>query len=161
MVKIITIGRTDLKDLWEKSDVLTSDERKFYPFLVFEVKEEEVHVLLEKKLTNLLYSNLPDNTKIMVQWQGEWRSDFFQFTLEELKNAFERRYGTLKLNEINIEISWRKMSEKQFLEFYEKIHLKNTNDLIIAKKFGVSLQTLKKKLLKNYDEYKKIEKRIN
>lgn len=33
----------------------------------------------------------PDETKVMGQWRGEWRSDFFQFTVGDVRKFLEAR----------------------------------------------------------------------
>ncbi len=102
ITKILTVGRRDLEDLWEKSDILTHYSRNHHPFLVFVEKGDKIEVRIYKHLNELIKSNLPANTRIMVQWKGNWKSDFFHFSFEELIKAYYEKYpkdDNLKMKE--------------------------------------------------------------
>ena len=92
MVKIITTGKDNLVDLWEKSNILDPYKRSHHPFIVFIEKDDVIKVELFNEIRILIESNLPDTTRIMFQWGGEWRSDFFHFSLKELREAFYKIY---------------------------------------------------------------------
>jgi len=116
LVKIITTGKENLEDLWEKSDILDSNKREHCPFIVFSEKDEVIKVKLYKEIRLLIKSSLSEDTRIMVQWQGNWRSDFFHFNLKELKEAFFKKY--LK-------------DDKSKMEKYYRLYFKETGKYAI------------------------------
>jgi hypothetical protein len=83
-MKITTAGRTDLDGLFTIGGIREYAKRTHHPFLVFvPIGEDEIEVqLVESPKKLLLY---PAETKVMVQWEGKWRSDFFQFTVGDLQ----------------------------------------------------------------------------
>jgi len=38
--------------------------------------------------------NYPDDTNIIYRWQGQWRSDYFHFTLKEFKDYIKKHPPT-------------------------------------------------------------------
>jgi hypothetical protein len=83
MAKIITAGRTDTKDLFEIGDPFQLERLNHTPFLVFVEDGDTIHVeIVNSKKKLLAY---PDETKVMVQWRGEFSSDFFQFTVGDYR----------------------------------------------------------------------------
>lgn len=80
MVIVTTCGRSDLKDFFETGIHSGGD----CPFLVFDAKAREVKVCLESSIDDVL--KYPDSTRVMKQWPGQWRSDFFQFSVKELRD---------------------------------------------------------------------------
>ena len=88
-VQVNTVGRTDLKDLFELSGVLTYTRLTHTPFLVFETKGLEVNVHTIDRATKL--SKFPPETPVMVQWEGEWRSDFFRMSVGDILKALDER----------------------------------------------------------------------
>lgn len=83
MVKIITKGRTDLKEYFEKSGNFSGAKLNHTPFLVFSEKDDVIHVHIVESADRLL--EFPDETPVMGQWQGNFRSDFFQFTVGDYR----------------------------------------------------------------------------
>lgn len=79
MVKIITDGRTDLKDFFEISGNFSGVKLNHTPFLVFSEEDDVIRVHIVDSADQLL--KFPDETPVMGQWQGNFRSDFFQFTV--------------------------------------------------------------------------------
>ncbi len=81
--EIITEGREASSEFW-KSGILYL-RLKFTPFLAFVATENKVEVKIVEKAEYFLYAHkdMPDETKVMVQWQGEYKSDFFQTTVGE------------------------------------------------------------------------------
>ena len=81
--------REDLKTFFDK-------ELKYYlktklshtPFIVLNEDNNSIDVV--DKVTDLLYlfGNKPQ-TKVMIQWSGKWSSDFFTFTVGDLKKEVE------------------------------------------------------------------------
>lgn len=90
MTKIITTGRTDLKDFFEKSGNFSGAKLLHTPFLVFLQEDDAIHVRIVESADQLL--SFPDETPVMGQWQGNYRSDFFQFTVGDYRpHADEKR----------------------------------------------------------------------
>jgi hypothetical protein len=83
MTKIITAGRTDLKDFFEKSGNFTGTKLTHTPFLVFREEEGAIRVYIVDSADQLL--SFSDETPVMGQWQGNYRSDFFQFTVGDYR----------------------------------------------------------------------------
>lgn len=90
MTKIVTTGRTDLKDFFEKSGNFSGDKLLHTPFLVFLEEEDTIHVKLIDSAEQLL--SFPDETPVMGQWQGNYRSDFFQFTVSDYRPYAEEKW---------------------------------------------------------------------
>ena len=83
MTKIVTAGRSDLKDFFEKSGNFSDVKLAHTPFLVFLEEEDAIHVHIVDRSAQLL--SFSDETKVMGQWQGNYRSDFFQFTVSDYR----------------------------------------------------------------------------
>ncbi len=83
MTKIITAGRTDLKDFFEKSGNFGGVKLTHTPFLVFLEEEGAIRVHIVDSADQLL--SFPDETPVMGQWQGNYRSDFFHFTIGDYR----------------------------------------------------------------------------
>ncbi len=82
-MRIITAGRTDTDEYFRYSGIRSQKRLKHHPFLVF-VCSDEVEVCIVDNIKTLLeYS---DDVQVMSQWEGEYKSDFFQFTVGELRN---------------------------------------------------------------------------
>lgn len=58
-----------------------------YSVLAFVATDGEVRVEILGSPSQVKQSALPDNTPCMQQWGGQWRSDFFAFTLGEARSA--------------------------------------------------------------------------
>jgi hypothetical protein len=83
VIQIITAGRTDTKDLFERGDPFQWDRLRHTPFLVFVEEGDTIRVEIVNSKKQLL--TYPDETKVMVQWRGEFSSDFFQFTVGDYR----------------------------------------------------------------------------
>lgn len=70
--------RSDNDRLFELSDVLSASKLNHTPFIIFNGDKVE---LVRNGYDLLEY---PPDTEVMVQWRGEWRSDFFHFTCRQL-----------------------------------------------------------------------------
>ena len=88
-MEITTKGRTDLADLFRLSGLLTDKDLRKTPFMAFVEVPTGIEVQLYNRATKLL--DLPDPTKVMVQWAGQWRSDFFQMTVGDIRAAMAER----------------------------------------------------------------------
>jgi hypothetical protein len=85
---IATTGRSDLDNFFKSSGIFGSTKLSHTPFLVFVPNGEKIEVVIEQYAKDLL--NYPDGTKVMAQWPGQWRSDFFHFTIGD----YRRHLGT-------------------------------------------------------------------
>lgn len=78
--------RHDITDLFEKTDILdTSITRNHTPFVAIHGNT----VFVVNKLSKLL--RLPDETTVLWQWRGQHRSDYFTFTVEQIRTAVKAR----------------------------------------------------------------------
>jgi hypothetical protein len=82
-LEVITAGRTDVEDYFRLSGIREFKRLSHSPFLVFVEDEDRVEVKIVDSAATLL--TYPDHTKVMGQWRGEWRSDFFQFTVGQFR----------------------------------------------------------------------------
>ena len=92
MVRIIPSGRTDTADLFTKNDIFTrKGDRQIphTPFLVFRATNEAVAVVIVNRLRELL--TYDDDTVVMSQWEGQYSSDFFQYTVGDVRRALAAR----------------------------------------------------------------------
>ena len=83
---IITAGRTDVEEYFILSGIRECKKLNFTPFLVFipndngDIKTEIVYNAKE------LLSNYQDDIKVMAQWAGKYKSDFFQFSVGQFRD---------------------------------------------------------------------------
>ena len=84
MIEIITTGKTDIGELFKISGVLDYEKLNHTPFIVFIPSNNKVEIKLAYNKKELL--EFPDNTKVMVQWKGEWNSDYFTFTIKDVRD---------------------------------------------------------------------------
>ena len=84
MTKVITQGRKDTDAYFRLSGVLTQILNQT-PFLVFVIDGDtvDVHIVGSAKALAMY----PLDTQVMAQWSGEYRSDYFQFTVGDALNA--------------------------------------------------------------------------
>lgn len=75
-------GRRANNDFFSMCPSFQEKDNPHYPFLVFEIesKQAEVHIIQNPR--QLL--SYPKDTQVMVQWQGKWESNFFNFKVGEL-----------------------------------------------------------------------------
>jgi hypothetical protein len=81
--KLVTNGRTDIEDFFRLSGIRETKKLNHTPFLVFIESEDKIEVQIVDSADKLL--RYPDETKVMAQWRGEWRSDFFQFSVSQFR----------------------------------------------------------------------------
>ena len=86
-MKVMTSGRTDLNDYFKLSGIRELKKLAHTPFLVFIVAGDTVEVRIIDNAKNLL--EYADEIQVMGQWEGQYRSDFFQFQVRDF-----RRYVT-------------------------------------------------------------------
>ena len=91
-MKLTLDGRTDLESYFELSGIRDYSKLSHTPFLVFVASKTEIKVEIVDGIKKLL--KFPDDTKVMNQWQGQWKSDFFQFTIKDLKTFIKKNPKT-------------------------------------------------------------------
>jgi len=94
MTRITLAGRTDIDEYFKLSGVFESERLTHTPLLVFIVGQDSLTVRIVDKATDLL--SFPDETPVMGQWAGQWRSDFFQFTVGQYRQHLEAKLEPLK-----------------------------------------------------------------
>jgi len=82
-MKVITSGRTDLDEYFKLSGIREHKKLVHSPFLVFLISGETVEVRIVDNAKTLL--DYADETQVMAQWRGQWRSDYFHFTVGDLR----------------------------------------------------------------------------
>ncbi len=82
-MRVVTNGRTDLDDYFRLSGIREHKKLPHTPFLVFVVVENIVEIQIVDSASKLL--EFPDGTQVMAQWRGQWKSDFFKFTVGDLR----------------------------------------------------------------------------
>lgn len=76
--------RSDTDDLFSQSGMFDWKEVKQTPYLALLVDERgDVTVNVLTKHSDML--RLPDDTKLVISWKGNWRSDFFHFSVGEAR----------------------------------------------------------------------------
>ena len=103
MIKIITAGRTDLKDFFEKSGNFSGTKLTHTPFLVFLEREDAIHVHIVDRAEQLL--TFSDEMKVMGQWQGNYRSDFFNLPFVIIGSMLMRKRNNRKNLYYQLEMS--------------------------------------------------------
>jgi hypothetical protein len=94
MIRIKLAGRTDIDEYFNLSGVFERELLTHTPLLVFITEEDAVNVRIVDKPTDLL--SFPDETPVMGQWTGQWRSDFFQFTVGQYRQHLATKLEPLK-----------------------------------------------------------------
>ena len=82
-IRILTSGRSDVQECFQRSGIREHKKLSHTPLLVFQEDDNTVEVVILERADKLL--EYPDNIKVMGQWRGEWRSDFFQFTVGQFR----------------------------------------------------------------------------
>ncbi|HEX5081912.1 MAG TPA: hypothetical protein VFY40_07700, partial [Blastocatellia bacterium] len=94
MIRVTLAGRTDIDEYFKLSGVFESERLTHTPLLVFITERDAVTVRIVDKPTDLL--SFPDETPVMGQWPGQWRSDFFQFTVGQYRQHLATKLEPLK-----------------------------------------------------------------
>ena len=82
--KVKTTGLKNAAAFFEMSGMRFKKKDKHHPFLVF-VPEDETNVRVDLVENAEQLVKYPAATKVMAQWPGKSRSDFFQFTVGQLR----------------------------------------------------------------------------
>ncbi len=83
-IEITLAGRRDIEAYFAKSGIRSTRKLEHHPLLIFIEKEGKVRVEIVDSASRLL--DYPNETPVMGQWPGQWRSDFFQFTVGEFRD---------------------------------------------------------------------------
>lgn len=75
------------RHFFEESGLRNCKEQKQHPYLIFKPTKTRMNVDLCYTANELL--DMPDNTKVLAQWKGKKRSDFYRFSVKELKKYLE------------------------------------------------------------------------
>jgi hypothetical protein len=94
MIRITLAGRTDIDEYFKLSGVFESERLTHTPLLVFITEQDAITVRIVDQPTDLL--SFPDETPVMGQWPGQWRSDFFQFTVGQYRQHLATKLEPLK-----------------------------------------------------------------
>lgn len=87
MATVVTAGRTAVEEFFRSSEIREAKRLVHHPFLVFVEYTDRVEVrIVDNAATLLTYS---DETKVMAQWGGRWRSDYFQFRVGQFRQYIE------------------------------------------------------------------------
>jgi hypothetical protein len=86
-----TYGQNDLEAFFEKSGVLGDEPLMHTPFLAFRVDQGAVVVSIVHSAHDLI-RYYADDVKVMVQWAGKYRSDYFQMTVGDVRKALQDRH---------------------------------------------------------------------
>jgi len=93
MIKIVLTGSTDVDEYFRISGVFDYEQLNHTPFLVFNKIDDTLHVQIIDNAKKLL--TFPDETPVMGQWRGEWRSDYFQFNVGKYRQFLEAKNAAL------------------------------------------------------------------
>jgi hypothetical protein len=93
MINIILSGGTDVNQFFKISGVFDYEQLNHTPFLVFEVTDDILHVQIIDNAKKLL--TFPDETPVMGQWRGDYRSDYFQFKVGQYRQYLEEKDAAL------------------------------------------------------------------
>lgn len=81
---VIPDARSDCREFFAKTAVLT-ERRPHHHFLVFVTSPAAVVVKVVDAARKL--EEFPRSSRVMVQWPGTWRSDWFKTTVGEILDA--------------------------------------------------------------------------
>ena len=86
MIKVSGV-RSDLTDFWSISGIFDYKEHPHNQYIVITSREgSDAEIGIFSKIEDFINDlSLPDDAIVMKQWVGKWRSDWFKFTLGELK----------------------------------------------------------------------------
>jgi hypothetical protein len=71
------------KHFWEESGIRNNRTQKQHPYLALRPSQTRVNIDLVYNAEELL--ELPTNTRVLAQWKGKKRSDFYSFKVGDLK----------------------------------------------------------------------------
>jgi len=80
---IETTGKANASAYFERSGIRYGDKLNHNPFLVFEEDSKNINVKIVNTISDLV--KYPSRSKVMAQWPGKQKSDFFKFTVGDLR----------------------------------------------------------------------------
>lgn len=83
-INVVSAARDDMRHFFGKAPNFTKASNPHTPFLVFSRGQNLVQIKFEENPRSLL--DYPGDTLILAQWSGEFRSDYFQFKVDDLWN---------------------------------------------------------------------------
>lgn len=83
----IPFGRTDFEEFFKITNILEFADFKLSPMLVFVQKDDSVSVQECLSIESLV--NYPEDAVILQLWPGKWRSDYFKFTVKDVKTKYK------------------------------------------------------------------------
>lgn len=86
-MKLITAVKKAPSVFFEKSGIRTKKKFKHHPFLAFVRKEGMVTVKVVDSSEELI--KMPKRTKVIGQWPGKTRSDYFEFSVGRLRDYIQ------------------------------------------------------------------------
>ena len=88
---IKTIGNTPTQDFWDMSGIL--DQKLTHtPIIVFQPVNNGTEVRIFNRATDLLTDKeISDDAKVMMQWRGQYKSDFYQMEVSDIRNKLKER----------------------------------------------------------------------
>lgn len=81
--------RTDTKDFFRLSGFYESRKMKWphHPIIAIVSTQAAPAIIVISSVAELLKADLLPDTLCIQQWPGQWRSDFFMFTLQDARAA--------------------------------------------------------------------------
>lgn len=94
---IKTSGLKTVNAYFERSGIRYGDKLQHTPFLVFKETDEGTEVKIVDNIVDLV--KCPAKSKVMAQWKGKKKSNFFQFTVGKLRQHIKDnpRHTTQKI----------------------------------------------------------------
>lgn len=85
-------GKSATSTFFEKSGIRRGTNQAQRPFLAFSRKNNKVNVEIVEDIRTLV--RMPRKTRVMTQWEGKNRSDFYRFTVGDLQEYIEEHPAT-------------------------------------------------------------------
>ncbi len=79
--------RTATPHFFEKSGIRRNKVQKQHPFIVVTTKNKKIKVEVVYSCRELM--KFPKRAKVLAQWEGKTRSDYYRFSIKELKEHIE------------------------------------------------------------------------
>lgn len=101
-VMVKTTGRSDVGDLFIKSGIFNGQKLVHHPFLVYTIRSQanpddsnDVQHIVQVNIAKTPQEMLAfaDDCEVMVQWPGQYRSDFFHFKVGDYRKFIQSNDG--------------------------------------------------------------------
>lgn len=80
-------GKPATSAYFEMSGIRSKGKQMQRPFITFRRRNNKINVELVNDVQKLV--QMPLKTRVMAQWEGKERSDFYRFTVGDLKEYLE------------------------------------------------------------------------